>query len=69
VASVVDALADGSLYSADTGVAEALQEAPVASTTLFDKCMASREYTLENYNFCREKLGLDPVATLPPAGE
>jgi predicted deacylase len=69
VASVVDALADGSLYSADTGVAEALQEAPVAGTTLFDKCMASREYTLENYNFCREKLGLDPVATLPPAGE
>lgn len=69
VASVVDALADGSLYSADVGVADALEEAPVASTSLFDKCMASREYTLENYNFCREKLGLDPVATLPPAGE
>jgi predicted deacylase len=69
VASVIDALADRSLYSADVGVAEALQEAPVAGATLFDKCMASREYTLENYNFCREKLGLSPVSSLPPAGE
>jgi hypothetical protein len=69
VASVIDAMADGSLYSADVAVAEALEEAPVASTTLFDKCMASREYTLENYNFCREKLGLAPVSTLPPPEE
>jgi predicted deacylase len=69
VASVVDALADRSLYSADVGVAESLQEAPVADATLFDKCMANREYTLENYNACREKLGLSPVSTLPPAGE
>jgi hypothetical protein len=26
-------------------------------------------YTLENYNFCREKLGLNPVSTLPPPEE
>ncbi len=69
VASVIDALADRSLYSADVGVAEALEEAPVADADLFDKCMSNREYTLENYNDCRERLGLSPVATLPPAGE
>jgi hypothetical protein len=69
VTSVIDALADRSLYSADVGVAEALQEAPVADASLFDKCMANRDYTLENYNFCREKLGLSPVSSLPPAGE
>jgi predicted deacylase len=69
LASVIDALADGSMYTADVGVADALEEAPVESTSLFDKCMASREYTLENYNFCRQKLGRSPVDTLPPAGE
>jgi predicted deacylase len=65
VGSVIDALADGSLYRADVGVAEALPEAPIADTDLVDKCMASRDYTLENYNFCREKAGLSPVDELP----
>jgi hypothetical protein len=36
------------------------------NASLFGKCLAPREHTLENYNLCREKLGLDPVSTLPP---
>jgi predicted deacylase len=63
--SVVEALADRSLYTTDIAPADALVLAP-DNASLFGKCMAPREYTLENYNFCREKLGLDPVTTLPP---
>ena len=63
--SVVEALADRSLYTTDIAPADALVLAP-DNASLFGKCMAPREYTLENYNFCREKLGLDPVSTLPP---
>jgi predicted deacylase len=63
--SVVEALADRSLYATDIAPADALVLAP-DNASLFGKCMAPREYTLENYNFCREKLGLDPVTTLPP---
>jgi predicted deacylase len=63
--SVVEALADRSLYSTDVAPAEALVLAP-DNASLFGKCLAPREYTLENYNFCREKLGLNPVTTLPP---
>jgi predicted deacylase len=63
--SVVEALADRSLYTTDIAPADALALAP-SSASLFGKCMASREYTLENYNFCRQKLGLNPVTTLPP---
>ena len=66
--SVVEALADRSLYSTDIAPAEALQLAP-SNASLFGKCLAPREYTLENYNFCREKLGLSPVSTLPPPEE
>jgi predicted deacylase len=66
--SVVEALADRSLYTTDIARAEALVLAP-DSASLFGKCLAPREYTLENYNFCREKLGLSPVTTLPPQGE
>jgi predicted deacylase len=64
-ASIIDALADRSLYQADIGVADALPLAPIGDTDLLDKCMASRDFTLENYNFCREKLGLPPVSQLP----
>ena len=66
--STVEALADRSLYSTDVAPAEALVLAP-SNASLFGKCLAPREYTLENYNFCREKLGLNPVSTLPPQGE
>ncbi|MEV6108753.1 M14 family zinc carboxypeptidase [Streptomyces sp. NPDC051940] len=66
--SAVRALANGSLYEADPAIAEALVLAP-DSASLLGKCLAAREYTLENYNFCREKVGLDPVTTLPPPGE
>jgi predicted deacylase len=63
--SVVEALADRSLYTTDIAPADALALAP-GNASLFGKCLAPREYTLENYNFCREKLGLSPVSTLPP---
>jgi predicted deacylase len=63
--AVVEALASGALYTTDIGPAEALALAP-GNASLFGKCMAPRDYTLENYNFCRERLGLNPVTTLPP---
>ena len=66
--SVVESLANRSLYSTDVAPAEALVLAP-SNASLFGKCLAPREYTLENYNFCREKLGLNPVSTLPPQEE
>lgn len=66
--SVVEALADRSLYTTSIAPADALVLAP-NNASLFRKCLAPREYTLENYNFCREKLGLDPVSTLPPPEE
>ena len=66
--SVVEALTDGSLYTTDIAPADALMLAP-DNASLFGKCLAPREYTLENYNFCREKLGLNPVTTLPPQEE
>jgi len=65
VMAVIEALADGSLYDADTARAEALERAP-DSASLFWKCVVQRPYTLENYNFCREKYGLNPRDTLPP---
>jgi predicted deacylase len=65
VLAVVQALADGSLYTTDIARAEALLEAP-DSASLFWKCVVARPYTLENYNFCREKYGQNPVNTLPP---
>jgi predicted deacylase len=65
VMAVIEALADGSLYDADIARAEALQIAP-DSASLFWKCVVARPYTLDNYNFCREKYGLNPVTTLPP---
>jgi hypothetical protein len=65
VMAVIEALADGSLYGADTARAEALERAP-DSASLFWKCVVQRPYTLENYNFCREKYGLNPRDTLPP---
>jgi hypothetical protein len=65
---VIEALADRSLYTASTWMAEALALAP-GSASLFGKCLAPREYTLDNYNFCREKVGLPPVSTLPPQEE
>ena len=52
--SVVEALADGSLDTTDIAPADALMLAP-DNASLFGKCLAPREYTLENYNFCREK--------------
>jgi predicted deacylase len=66
--AVIEALADGSLHTTDIAPADALQLAP-DNASLFGKCLAPREYTLENYNFCREKLGLNPVGTLPPQEE
>ena len=66
--AVIEALADRSLYTTDIGAADALQLAP-DNASLFGKCLASREYTLENYNLCREKLGLNPVSPLPPQEE
>jgi hypothetical protein len=66
--SVIEALADRSLYTTDIARAEALALAP-SNASLFGKCLAPREYTLENYNFCREKLGLAPVTVLPPSEE
>ena len=66
--SVIEALADRSLYTTDIAPAEALALAP-DNASLFGKCLAPREYTLESYNFCREKLGLAPVSTLPPREE
>ena len=65
VMAVIEALADGSLYGADTARAEALERAP-DSASLFWKCVVQRPYTLDNYNFCREKYGSNPVSTLPP---
>jgi hypothetical protein len=65
VIAIIDALADGSLYTTDTARAEALVIAP-DSASLFWKCVVARPYTLENYNFCRVKYGLNPVSTLPP---
>ena len=65
VMAVIEALADGSLYTTDTARAEALLVAP-DSASLFWKCVVARPYTLDNYNFCREKYGLSPVSTLPP---
>jgi hypothetical protein len=64
--SVVEALADRSLYTTDIAPADALVLAP-DTASLFGKCLAP-EYTPENYNFCREKLGLSPVTTPPPQG-
>lgn len=65
IIAVIQALADGSLYTADTARAAALLRAP-DSASLFWKCVVARPYTLENYNFCREKYGMSPVGTLPP---
>jgi hypothetical protein len=65
VMAIVEALADGSLYTTSTARAEALVVAP-DNASLFWKCVVARPYTLENYNFCREKYGLTPVTTLPP---
>ncbi len=65
VMAVVQALADESLYTTDIARAEALLIAP-DSASLFWKCVVARPYTLENYNFCREKYGSRPVTTLPP---
>jgi len=65
VMAIVEALADGSLYTTGTARAEALVIAP-DSASLFWKCVVARPYTLENYNFCREKYGMSPVSTLPP---
>lgn len=65
VMAVIEALADGSLYDTDIARAEALERAP-DSASLFWKCVVSRPYTLDNYNFCREKYGLSPRDTLPP---
>jgi predicted deacylase len=64
VMAIVEALADGSLYLTDTARAEALVISP-DSASLFWKCVVARPYTLENYNFCREKYGLSPATTLP----
>jgi hypothetical protein len=66
--SVIQALADGSLHTTDVGPAEALALAP-SNASLFGKCLAPRDYTLETYNFCRERLGLAPVTVLPPPEE
>jgi len=63
--AVIEALANGNLYTADTARAEALVRAP-DSASLFWKCVVARPYTLDHYNFCREKYGLSPVSTLPP---
>jgi predicted deacylase len=63
--AVIEAMANGSLYTTDTARAEALARAP-DSASLFWKCVVARPYTLDNYNFCREKYGLNPVSTLPP---
>jgi predicted deacylase len=65
VMAVIEALADGSLYNTDIARAEALERAP-DSASLFWKCVVARPYTLENYNFCREKYGMSPRDTLPP---
>jgi len=65
VMAVIETLADGSLYDADTARAEALERAP-DSASLFWKCVVARPYTLDNYNFCREKYGMSPSDTLPP---
>ena len=65
VMAIIEALADGSLYTTSTARAEALVVSP-DDASLFWKCVVQRPYTLENYNFCREKYGLSPVSTLPP---
>jgi len=65
VMAVIEALADGSLYETDITRAEELERAP-DSASLFWKCVVARPYTLDNYNFCREKYGLSPRDTLPP---
>lgn len=65
VMAVIEALADGSLYDADIARAESLERAP-DSASLFWKCVVARPYTLDNYNFCREKYNMSPRDTLPP---
>lgn len=65
VMAIIEALADGSLHTTDIARAEALVRSP-DSASLFWKCVVARPYTLENYNFCREKYGSNPVSTLPP---
>jgi hypothetical protein len=64
VIAIVEALADGSLYTTSVNRAEALMISP-DNASLFWKCVVARPYTLENYNFCREKYGMNPVNTLP----
>lgn len=64
VMAVIEALADGSLYTTSTARADALVVSP-DSASLFWKCVVARPYTLENYNFCRVKYGLNPASTLP----
>ncbi len=65
VLAVIEALADRSLYTTSTARAEALLIAP-DSASLFWKCVVARPYTLDNYNFCRVKYGMEPRNTLPP---
>ncbi len=65
VMALIEALADGSLYTTDVARADALEVAP-DNASLFWKCVVARPYTLDNYNFCREKFGLNPATTLPP---
>jgi hypothetical protein len=65
VMAIIEALADGSLYTTSVDRAEALVRSP-DNASLFWKCVVQRPYTLENYNFCREKYGMNPVSTLPP---
>jgi len=65
VMAIIEALADGSLYTTSVDRAEALVRAP-DSASLFWKCVVQRPYTLENYNFCREKYGMSPRDELPP---
>jgi hypothetical protein len=65
VMAIVEALADDSLYTTSTARAEALVASP-DSASLFWKCVVARPYTLENYNFCRVKYGMEPRVTLPP---
>jgi predicted deacylase len=65
VMAIIEALADGSLYTTSTARAEALVVSP-DDASLFWKCVVQRPYTLENYNFCRVKYGMAPRDTLPP---
>jgi len=65
VMAVIETLADGSIYEADIARAETLERAPDSASLLW-KCVVARPYTLDNYNFCREKYGYSPSNTLPP---